>query len=272
MSLTILCLSLAAWAQPAAVVADQNPILSGQAATLRWYFTGKKVVVSGGRFGKGTAVTGRTSLTDHPKKTTRYTFDVWYDPAQSAAQASSTANKLVHTRYNVVVQVIPGPSLASYQASRGWQINYLRGWKADPVTTPQVGKNGLVYFQQEDDAVERMAVAMIPAQDLTTDGLMQKITADMAEKYDNPQIIKQEEITYRTYPALWVTFTGASRAHDGTRTQSVILAFIHNGQAYVISARTTAARFKQRQPVLEAMVKSLMPSKAVLNARTASGG
>src|SRR5438477_4974625 len=54
-------------ASPAAsakAIAVEPPVIApGQTVTFRWYFTGNKVTVSGGRFGKGAVVTGRTSLT-----------------------------------------------------------------------------------------------------------------------------------------------------------------------------------------------------------------
>ena len=60
------------------IAADRNPVPLGQSVTLHWYFTGSKVLVAGGRFGLGTVVTGKTSVTDTPLKTTRYTFDSYY--------------------------------------------------------------------------------------------------------------------------------------------------------------------------------------------------
>ena len=51
---------------PKAIAVEPSITAPGQQITLRWYFTGTKVQVSGGRFGKGVAVTGRTSLSDTP--------------------------------------------------------------------------------------------------------------------------------------------------------------------------------------------------------------
>src|SRR5262250_3422250 len=71
------------------IAAEPETIAPGKTVTLRWYFTGEKVVVSGGRFGKGVVVTGRTSITDTPQKTTRYTFDVdYYPPAPATPPAT----------------------------------------------------------------------------------------------------------------------------------------------------------------------------------------
>ena len=73
----------------------------GQTVTLKWYFTGTKVMVAGGRFGKGTEVTGRTTLTDTPQKTTRYTFDVWYPDPKSAAVPKAQ----IHVQYTATAEV-----------------------------------------------------------------------------------------------------------------------------------------------------------------------
>jgi uncharacterized protein YkwD len=74
---------------------------AGQTVTLKWYFTGVRVVVCGGRFGKGADVTGRTTLTDTPRKTTRYTFDVWYPDPKSTANPKT----LLHTQYTATAEV-----------------------------------------------------------------------------------------------------------------------------------------------------------------------
>ena len=84
-----------------AVGVTPKPSSPGQTVTLKWYFTGSKVVVSGGRFGKGVEVTGRTTLTDSPQKTTRYTFDVWYPDPKSTA----TPKAMVHTQYAATAAV-----------------------------------------------------------------------------------------------------------------------------------------------------------------------
>ena len=78
-----------------------KPSTPGQTVTLKWYFTGTKVVVSGGRFGKGVEVTGRTTLTDTPQKTTRYTFDVWYPDPKS----TTTPKAVIHAQYAATAEV-----------------------------------------------------------------------------------------------------------------------------------------------------------------------
>ncbi len=84
-----------------AIAVTPKPSTPGQTVTLKWYFTGTKVVVSGGRFGKGVEVTGRTTLTDSPQKTTRYTFDVWYPDPKSTV----TPKAVIHAQYSATAEV-----------------------------------------------------------------------------------------------------------------------------------------------------------------------
>jgi len=84
-----------------AIAVTPKPCAPGQTVTLKWYFTGTKVMVSGGRFGKGVEVTGRTTLTDTPQKTTRYTFDVWYPDPKSP----TTPKTLLHAQYTATAEV-----------------------------------------------------------------------------------------------------------------------------------------------------------------------
>src|SRR5437879_3549058 len=90
-----------------AVVAEPATIEQGQSTTLRWYFTGKKVTVSGGRFGKGVVVTGRTTISDKPTKTTKYTFDVDYVGEATNKVTGKREMMPLHTSYTVVAEVIP---------------------------------------------------------------------------------------------------------------------------------------------------------------------
>lgn len=256
-----------------AIAADNNPISPGQTVTLRWYFTGDKVVVSGGRFGKGTVVTGRTSLTDKPRKTTRYTFDAWYHAPVKSPRSGKMENTPLHTQYSITIEVTGGPTpgLSSYRDPHGWQVSYLSGWKRDNVTTPDEGSDGLVFFQQEPDSVERLVVAVMPVKETSCVDLMDKIRADMPSHYEQVEILSQDSITHRNVPALWTTFRGIDQAHPGTRTQSIILALVRGGRAYVISARTQAQRFASRRALLEKMVKSFTITKNAANFdRTAS--
>jgi hypothetical protein len=241
-----------------AIAADQNPISRGQTVTLRWYFTGKKVLVSGGRFGKGINVTGRTSLTDRPLKTTRYTFEVWYRGLTTAPKTNQKVVKPLHARYSVVVQVESGAAegLTAYRDRYGWQVRYIAGWKPDGVPLPDPANNALIYFQKEDDSVERLAVSILPASDMSCKDLMQKIQASLYSSYDQVQVLSQKEDSYAGVPAQWCTFTGLDHAHPSTHTQSLVLAFVREGRAYVVSARTQAERYSTRETLLKKMVTS----------------
>ncbi|HLV79854.1 MAG TPA: hypothetical protein VKT32_06205 [Chthonomonadaceae bacterium] len=253
-----------------AVVAEPNPVSVGQSVTFHWYFTGTKVVVAGGRFGNGAVVTGRTKLTDQPRKTTRYTFDVWYRAPVKSPATGKTAVQPLHSRYSVLVEVVP--PMASYHDSHGWQISYVHGWQMDKVSTPDEGDDGLVFFQPEDDSVERLAVAIMPVRNMNSADLIQKIQADVPAHYDSPQFITENTFLYRDTPAVWAIFTGLDQTHPGTRTQSMILAFVRDGHAYVISARTQADRFAARRALLERMVKSFSVTKRPTEPDTTARG
>jgi hypothetical protein len=241
-----------------AVVAEPPVIFAGDPVTLRWYFTGKKVTVSGGRFGKGVAVTGRTTISDRPKKTTRYTFNVDYmgertDPATGKKEIAP-----LHATYTVVAQVAP-PIKADLSTSRdkyGWQITSLKGWKRDPVSFPDPANNALMYFQKEDDSVERVAVSVLPADQMTASELMGRAQKSLPANYEQLQVLSDQEITFAGVPAVFSIFTGMDQSHPGTRTQSMLLAFVKDGRAYVVSARTAASQFALRRPLLEKLVRS----------------
>ncbi len=64
-----------------AIAVEPAYVTPGKSITLKWYFTGEKVLLSGGRFGKGVVVTGKTAISDTPRTTTKYTFDVWFKAA-----------------------------------------------------------------------------------------------------------------------------------------------------------------------------------------------
>jgi len=253
-----------------AIAVEPNPISVGQSVTFHWYFTGSKVVVAGGRFGKGAVVTGRTKLTDQPRKTTRYTFDVWYRAPVKSSKTGKTVNAPVHSQYSVVVEVVP--PMAAYRDPHGWQVSYMHGWQTDKVTTPDEGDDGLVFFQPEDDSIERLAVAIMPVSNMNCADLIQKVQADVPSHYDSPKFITETTILYHDTPAAWAVFSGIDNAHPGTRTQSIILAFVRDGRAYVISARTQAEHFAARRALLERMVKSFAVTKRPTEPDTTARG
>jgi hypothetical protein len=241
-----------------AVIAVPAAVSAGDPVTLRWYFTGDKVTVSGGRFGNGSVVTGRTAISDRPTKTTRYTFNVDYRGQKVNSATGKTEIAPLHATYSVVVAVSPAVKvdLNTYRDRYGWQIACLKSWKRDPVSFPDPANNALIYFQQEDDSVERLAVSVLPADQMTATQLMGKAQKSLPSNYEQLQVISDEELTFSGVPAVFSIFTGMDQSHPGTKTESLMLAFVKEGRAYVLSARTAASQFPARRPVLEKLVRS----------------
>jgi len=256
-----------------AVIAEPDYAFAGQAVTLRWYFTGTKVVLSGGRFGAGVVVTGKTSVVDHPKKTTRYTFDVFYQAPVTSSSTGDQTIKPEHVTYTVVAEVdpTPPPAVTTYRDPHGWQIDYLAGWRRD-ISTPDTGNEGLIFFQKELDSVERLAVSVMPAGDMTNEVLISKVRADIPAHYTDVNIVTENDLPYANMEARWLIFHGMDDSHPDIRTESIVLALIHNGRAYVVSARTTAAHYKNRRAVLQLMLKSfkLAANVSGTNAKSSS--
>ena len=234
------------------VVAEPEIVPAGETVTLRWFFTGDKVVVTGGRFGKiGTVVTGKTSVTDRPTKTTRYVFNVNY----KGKDAAGVLRPLKAT-YFVVVEIAPPlPPMQPYKNPHGWQIAYQKGWKVNPYYRPDKGLD-LTYFQVEEDALERVTVAIVNEDVTDCKALMLKIEQDMPTNYDDCKTVSEDAITFRNTPAMLAVFEGRDRTHDNIPTQSLVMAFKRGSRCYVVSARTKAATFKKRRPALEKMVRS----------------
>jgi len=258
---------LATGQKPASAIAPtRNPIVLGDSVTLRWYITGTKVVLSGGKFGKGIVVTGKTSAVDSPRRATKYTLESWYqNPADS--------KRLLHAKYAAVVDVLdPQPlGLQTYRDSRGWRLLHPKEWKRDKVDLPDPVNNALLYFQEEEDSLERLAVAVLPVKEQSAAALMKRVEADLPSRYDDAEVISRQDISFEEVPAILTVVSGKDTTHSGARTQSVILAFVHAGRGYVISARTAAARFSSRQPLLMKLVKSFAFLPATPPRSTVSG-
>jgi hypothetical protein len=243
--------------EPRAVAVEPGVTLPGQPILLRWYFTGSKVVVSGGRFGTGAVVTGKSELTDRPLKSTKYTFDVWYKPAPDPAKPELKPAQM-HIQYTAVAAV---DRLTSYHGTEGWDVRYLKGWRTDSFA-PEPGSK-VYYFQPEEDAVERLAVAVLPVKEgETAADIMQKVRDDVPSHYSKVEFVSQYELTRQREPAQITTFRGIDQAHPDVKTTSIILVYTHRGRAYVVSARTNANRFVDRQPLLDGLVRSLTFSSA----------
>jgi hypothetical protein len=100
---------------------------------------------------------------------------------------------------------------------------------------------------------------------MTATDLMSKVQKSLTGNYEQLQVLSDEETTFEGVPAIFSVFTGMDQSHPGTRTRSLLLAFVKNGRAYVVSARTADAQFRLRQPLLTKMVRSF-----TLAANTAS--
>jgi len=224
----------------------------GQSITLRWYFTGTKVLVAGGRFGKGAVVTGKSQLTDSPEKTTKYTFDVWYKPAPDPAKPEVKPAQ-IHVQYSAVAAV---DKLALFHGPEGFDVHYLKGWRTDSFS-PEPGSK-VYYFQPEQDSVERLAVAVVPIKEgQTPTDMMNKVRDDVPSHYTGVQFVSRYEITRQQEAAEITTFKGLDSTHPNTHTTSIVLVRTHRGKAFIVSARTHGDKFAERQYLLDGLVKSL---------------
>jgi hypothetical protein len=255
-------------------LADKNfeapgSISPGQTATLRWFFTGSRLTVSGGQFAPGTVITGKQILKVSPKKTTTYVFDLYYHPGVAAELEKTAAGKPVHAQYKVTVEVVSGAQtgLLSYKGTHGWRVGYQTGWTAMP---NREGSDDMMFFQQEEDAVERLAVTIVPLKNETVQQLMDDVRADIPSSYTHYDLLSQTEFTVQGLPAVLATFTGNAAAHPGTRTTSMMMAVVNGGWGYVVSARTAADRFPQRQPLLDKMLHSFALTGKIVPPQTAN--
>jgi hypothetical protein len=238
------------------VIAVPAVVTPGQTVTLRWYFTGTKVVVAGGRFGTGTMVTGKTAISDTPKKTTRYTFDVYYRGAETNATGERVDAPL-HQQYVVVAQVDTSPpdNFKTYSDSKGWKIGYLSDWRLD-ISPSESSENTLIFFQKELDSVERMAVAIVPSNGMSATEVLAKALADTPSRYENVTVEPTSAATVCGLSGATVAFSGSDNSHDQVRTTSILYAVVSGRKAYVISVRMRASDSAVRRPHLEKMLRS----------------
>ena len=234
------------------VVAEPEMVAAGEPVVLRWFFTGDKVTVTGGRFGKiGAVVTGKNTLTDNPTKPTRYTFTTSYKGKDAAG-----VEQTLKATYSVLVEIAPPlPPMLPYKNPRGWKIVYQKGWKPEPYYHPEKGLN-LCYFQPQQDSLERVTVAIVSDKVADCNALMDKIEQDMPNNYDDFKTVSHYPITFQNKPAVMAVFAGRDRTHDNAPTDSLVMAFVRGDRCYVVSARTKANLFKKRRPALEKMIRS----------------
>src|SRR3989442_13741538 len=76
--------------------------------------------------------------------------------------AASKANSKAKQTSAVQNSKVAANATSAYTNPSGWQISYLKNWKCDKVDMGDPANNALVFFQSEDDAVERLAVSMLP--------------------------------------------------------------------------------------------------------------
>lgn len=238
------------------VAADPPVITPGDSVKLKWYFTGDKVTVSGGKFGSGQVVTGKMQVTDSPRKTTQYRFDVYYTIKKVGADGIKTSEAL-HQHYFVTALVDDSPpdQFKSYSDPHGWKIKYLAGWKYD-VSTPDDGNKALLFFQREYDSVERMAVAIVPANGMTSSDVLAKALSDTPGRYQAIKVEPTEAVRVGALPGSMASFSGDDESHPGVRTTSLLYAVVYSSRAYIISARTRASNYLLRKAHLERMLKS----------------
>lgn len=244
-------------AQRRDLTASPNPASPGQAVTIVWHFVGDKILLQGGRFGLGANVTALKSATDHPRKTTRYVVVAWYRPAKDGRPAPPGARQ-VHVRYEVVVRVeAPTPEpLSIYRDPQGWQVKCPAGWRHDIVRLPDPANNALVFFQKEQDSVERIAVSILPAPDGGIDALMKKLRASVYSSYGDVVFLTESKTEHSGVPATRMEFSGKDQTHPGVATKSMVLAFVKGSRAYLVSARSVASRYAARSTALDRMVRS----------------
>ncbi len=237
---------------------EPNPAVIGQIVTFYWPSGTVKVLAAGGGFGPGTILLGDTPVTDTPKRATSYRFDVWYWSVVDGPVKGPPAPHMVHRQYWRTLQVYAEtfPPLTSYHDWRRWQIDYVRGWNRYATPEADPANNAVIYFQPAEDSVERVVVAITPADVSTSAELMQQVLREIPTQYDVLENIQEKETTHCSLPARWMTFEGVEQSHPDIRTHSIVLAFVRDGKGYVISARTYASHYDAQEPLLRNLVRS----------------
>lgn len=240
------------------ITCDKNPIAPGETVKLRWFFTGDKVTVVGGGFGKGAVVTGKSGITDKPTTTTRYTFTTNYISESKDPKTGGIIRKPIKSVYSIVIEVEPEKAWLNMFKSGRYQVAYRRGWKADAVNLQGEGNDALVYFQKEDDSVERMSVAVMAANDMTNEDLIKKVRASIPGSYSEIINIGEEPMTIGGTPAIKFTFAGKASTHPNILTHTILAVFVKDSRAYVVSMRTFSAQYEARKRLMEKMLSSFV--------------
>lgn len=249
------------------VAAEPNPCMVGQTVTFCVPAGAAHVRAYGGGFGSGKTFDAGEAITDTLAKTTPYRFEVW---PQDSGSAKSDAGPPPQT-YRLVVNVYddPKPNLATYTDWRHWKIDVLAGWNRYGAGLPDPANNALLYFEPQEDSVERLSVAIASLRVENSADLMKKVRDDLPTQYDTLKSVAQWNTTFCGQPATWMTFQGIDRAQPNTLTRSMVLAFVRGPRCYVISARTGDNQYEAKQHLLRSLVRSfaLTPNRAAPKAR-----
>jgi hypothetical protein len=239
------------------VTIESSYIVPGQSVVFHLPAGAKKVVAYGGRFGKGLDVTKETNLTDEPVKTTTYGFDIFDQAVPAKGSKKRAPSPKASKHFQVTAEVYSGkfPPLSTYNDTRGWHIDTIAGWNAYPSQLPDPANNALIYLEQQEDGPERMAVAILPVT-MTNTELMKKVMTETPSQYDVLKVIDQKETTQCGVPATWLNFQGIDPSLKDIPTRSMVMTFVKDGKGYVISGRTRASQFKERERLIRCLMRS----------------
>jgi hypothetical protein len=245
--------------EPTAVTAEPNPCLPGQTVTFYLPAGAKRATVRGGRYTHSQEIQADDPVSDEPKKTTTYVFDV-VTPGESAGTGNATPKPAQRQEFRVAVDVLTGafPKLVTYRNPQHWHIDTVVGWIRNVIPQADPATESLIYFQPQDDSPERVSVAVMPVKEgATCADLMQKALMDAPTQYDVFEHVQQKATAQCGVSAIWATFDGVDHALPDMPTKSMVLTFVRNGIGYVVSGRARASRFDQWEQLLHSLVRSI---------------
>ncbi len=232
--------------------------MPGQPVLFHWKTGLAGLWISGGRFGRGQVLGSGEWATDRPKKTTVYR--VTWGAAQAprhGPHGAHTAAGAAHSQ-TLTAEVLAGkyPEVATYFGKSGWTIDYPKGWLPFPEDLPDPAHNALIYLQTEADSPDRVAVSLAPATAATSADLMHQVMVDAPTHYDVIKDVEQKRTWQGSNEATYLTFQGLDRSNPEIPIKSVVLNWIEDKVAIVVSARTRLSRFDEDVPMLRSLVRS----------------
>lgn len=238
---------------------EPDMLLPGQSATFRWPAGATRVTASGGGFGYQKSFAGQTMATDTVYHTTTYRFNLWYPEDTSPSGIAGLHHPVGHQEVEVTVPVYRGnyPAIKTYHSPHRWGIDYLADWKYFDVPFDDPANNDLIYFEREEDSMERLAVAIVPVGRSTSADLLRKAISDGASDYDSVTEVQQKSTIQCGVPATWMTFRGVLHGHADDPIRSMVLVFIRNHRGFVVSARTLESQYSKRANLLHCLVRSI---------------